>query len=123
MNCYIHRATTALGICRACGKAVCEACARDTGAGLACSDPCAKEIEASQKVVEITRRAYGVGTGRRLPAAAIFFAFMGAVLVVNAGRPLIWGGEVGWMSMLMGGAFLVFAAYIYRRNRAIGLNG
>lgn len=44
MNCFAHQAAPAVGICRACGKGVCAACAADTGAGLACPGACEDRV-------------------------------------------------------------------------------
>lgn len=36
MNCYNHAGTEAIGICKVCGKAICQLCAVDVSGGLTC---------------------------------------------------------------------------------------
>ncbi len=45
MKCYRHREQDAVGVCTACGKALCtQACAHDGAFGLYCDETCAKRL-------------------------------------------------------------------------------
>ncbi len=61
MNCYRHADATAVGFCKFCGKGVCHACARDTRAGLSCSEVCEKHTEEALQMHERALVVYGIG--------------------------------------------------------------
>ena len=44
MKCYNHQEREAVSICRACGKAACQECARETENGIACRQSCARTL-------------------------------------------------------------------------------
>ena len=44
MNCFNHQSKAAIGICRWCGKGICEECFTETAGGLACSAICEKRL-------------------------------------------------------------------------------
>jgi len=61
MNCYTHNDAYAIGICKACAKALCMECAHDTGNGLACKDTCIEEVNAVNEIMERTKMMYSIG--------------------------------------------------------------
>ena len=56
MRCAIHPETEAFGICRACFKGVCPACAVPTGRSVACSTECAAEAARLLRVISVSGR-------------------------------------------------------------------
>ena len=51
MNCFNHRDTTAVGVCKACGKALCSDCLAEVEGGLACKDNCESKVAAGPSYV------------------------------------------------------------------------
>lgn len=51
MKCFHHPSDDAVGLCKACGKGVCRACAVDLGEGLACANSC--EVAARELIMQI----------------------------------------------------------------------
>lgn len=45
MKCFVHQATDAVGVCRACGRGLCAECAVDLPVGLTCAGKCEKVVE------------------------------------------------------------------------------
>jgi hypothetical protein len=56
MNCFNHRTSPALGICKSCGKGVCQGCVEDTGNGLACRDSCEARVRLLTRLVDNNAR-------------------------------------------------------------------
>lgn len=80
MNCYQHHDQAAIGICKACNKAVCPTCAVDTGRGLACCDVCAQEVEDQNQIIDKSKQIYGIGSTSKLPPSGILvYLFFGLV--------------------------------------------
>jgi hypothetical protein len=52
MRCYYHREREAVGLCRACGKGLCDDCQTDLGQGLACKDRCEENVRDLIALVE-----------------------------------------------------------------------
>ncbi len=123
MQCFVHHDAVAVGICKACGRAVCVACARAGEDTLSCSERCASR---SAMIVEMERRGarmYGLsGEKRMLPLGAVIWGLF-AVLFLGS-------GVLSWMKTGKPEAFLlgfgvisvVVAALAYQRNKRLGLN-
>lgn len=50
MKCYKHRNSDAIGICKSCGKALCEECAVDLDFAITCPGDCEERASASHKL-------------------------------------------------------------------------
>lgn len=124
MHCYQHREQDAIGLCKHCSKAVCETCARDTQNGLACSDYCASEVTALFQVTERAKRIYRIGKKTRAPSngATLCYA-MAFLLIANGAYPLLDGGRVSWIEILIGIVILGYAAYLHKVMSASGNTG
>jgi hypothetical protein len=125
MQCFVHHEVAAVGICRTCGKGICPACAREIDRGVVCSDACAQFAIDNQAIVDRAKRVYSIGVKPKIPLGAWFFGTMGVVLLGIAGL-LAWSDPNGWPAAAYPGGFglllLVFAVFVWRRYRAIGLN-
>ena len=49
MNCFQHEDRTAVGVCRACGKALCKDCLVEVEGGIACRDTCEMQVASMPK--------------------------------------------------------------------------
>lgn len=123
MQCYQHQEKISVGLCKACQKAVCPICAKDTGRGLACSDTCASEVGAINEMNDRAKQIYGIGSKSKLPATGILFYFFFALVCLGVGLyPLAYGKSVEWFLVLVGFGFLVFGTMAYVRTRKLRLN-
>ena len=112
MRCYNHSSSDAVGICRACGKGLCTACAVDLGFGLSCRGEHEIRVAASEALVSRATHVQDAA-GRAKYAAPAFFGFSGIVM-----------GSYGLMQhrtemflVLLGGGFLAFGAFLFAINR------
>lgn len=123
MQCYQHQDQSAVGLCKACQKAVCSRCVRDTGRGLACSDACEAEVGAINEIIERSKSIYGIGSTSRLPATGVMLNLFMAVLFIAWGLyPLAKGRMAEWFLVAFGAGFLVFGILSYVRTRKLRLN-
>ena len=123
MECFTHNGKSAVGICKACGKAVCRTCAKDLGFGLACSDTCATEYTELNEMNQRGKRIYGIGKNvkKKLPSGvvmwlmfAVFFGGFGIFQTIKTGRP-------DWFLLIFSAISLIVAFISYRRSKDLGL--
>jgi hypothetical protein len=123
MNCFSHQTIPAIGICKACHKAVCAECVIDTGRGLACSADCEKEINDLNIIMDKSKRIYNVGTSSKLPSIAVLmFLFFGLIFLSVGIYEYIQMGRIDFVSLAMGLGFIVFSVLSYIRYRNLNLN-
>jgi hypothetical protein len=104
MKCYRHRDQDAVGLCKACGRGLCPACAAEVGKGLACRRSCEQEVADMNALIDQNIRSSPIG--HRLLAQS-----RGA------------GMAQAWFLLLAGAAFLA-TALLTRQVRALpGLLG
>lgn len=122
MKCFSH-GTDSVGICKSCQKAVCEACAIDTGRGLACSSECVEEVHAINEIMDKSKQIYGLNNDSKLPPTGILmylffaFAFIGFGIFQS-----ISNGHPDYFLFIMGAGFLVVGGLAWYRNRKLNLN-
>lgn len=81
MNCFRHRDRIAVGVCAACGKALCgEDCAHDGPLGLHCDAACARRL----------RRRGASGDGALSPVWSVLLVVLGVALLVYGYRVSEW---------------------------------
>lgn len=93
MNCFTHQAAPAVGICRACGKGVCAACAADTGAGLACPGACEDRVLLLGRIVDSNAG------------------------MVRAADRQVWSS--GMLGVVMGVLFLALAVWVHKQAHVV----
>ena len=126
MQCFFHRDTAAVGICKTCGKGVCPACAREVDRGLVCSDPCADHASTNLEIVERAKRVYSIGENRpKIPVNSWFLGIFGLICVCFAAFQW-WDNSPLWPVVVVTGSlgllFVAFSVIFWRRYRALGLS-
>lgn len=123
MQCYQHQDRVAVGLCKACQKAVCLSCGQDTGRGLACGEACADEVKAINEIVDRSKQIYSIGSKSKLPATGIFlYAFFALAFMGFGLFPLSQGKSAEWFLVIMGAGFLVIGVMGYVRTRKLRIN-
>lgn len=113
MNCFNHPSVVALGVCKACGKGLCQACIVDLGHGLSCKGEHEATVQTYHDMFKRNIRMLSVAP-RNIILAPAFFAFLGLVFVAwGASSPL---GTMNF-TVLLGGGFIVFAVLSYWQAR------
>ncbi|MBI5643854.1 MAG: hypothetical protein HY954_10320 [Deltaproteobacteria bacterium] len=123
MNCYQHRDSPAVGICKNCNKGLCHECAEDAGNGLACKGLCVDEVRQINTVIERNKRIYGIGTKSVLPPTALLiYFFFAAFFAIWSGFLWYRHGELAFFPAGMALGFGVIGLIAYFRNRKIGIS-
>jgi hypothetical protein len=112
VRCFNHSTSEAVGICRACGKGLCTACAVDLGFGLSCRGNHEQRVAANEELLTKSTQLQDTA-GRAKYAAPAFFGFMGAVMSVYG----LMYSKVDMFLVLLGGGFLVFGGFLFVMQR------
>ena len=115
MHCFNHPAASAVGLCKCCSKGLCPDCAADLGHGLACKDKHEPQVEALNMIIEKNTKLY-TDAPKNVLIAPIFYLFMGLVFCIFGAQTR--DGFTS-LSFVMGLGFVVFAAVVFIRNRAV----
>jgi hypothetical protein len=122
MECFAHPDTHSVGICKTCGKAVCRACAVDTGFALACSQACAKEASDVHEMNQRGKKIYGIGVApRKLPSAVLVWLVFATLFSGFGVLTSFRNHQPEWFTLLFGGAFFYIAWLAYRRAKDVGI--
>ena len=125
MNCYKHNESSAIGICKACNKAVCTSCAIDTGNGLACSEICETEVAEINKIIEISKNMYGVGRNAKknlIPTSVMVHIFFTIIFLGWSLSDYILYSKINAYLIVMGVGFLLLGIITYRRTKQMSIN-
>ena len=123
MKCFNHQTEDAVGICKACNKAVCNQCAIDTGYGLACCTECASEAADQDAIIKKNKLLLGIGANKKvLPTGLIMFFFFGVVFTGFGLYLNLIKGRTDFFTIIMGLGFLAIGGLGWYRNRKINLS-
>ena len=109
MRCFVHRDKDAVGICRACGKGLCEDCAADLGHGLACKASCVERVELLNALNRRSATIYS-SQKRYKYVMPLFFVAFGLILFLYCG---VYYGQIISINSLTGLLMLAFGAFLY----------
>lgn len=87
MNCFNHRDKPAIGLCKACGKAVCGDCLAELPNGIACKGSCENRVNLINRIIDRNSK-----------------------IMMAARRQVRYSGL---FNMLLGIGFLIFAVWAY----------
>jgi hypothetical protein len=107
MNCFNHRDSVAIGLCKNCAKGVCAACVVEATNGIACSEPCRKEVSRVAALIKSAKVASTMnhkGAGYFMP---IFLLALGCAFAVH-GLYFSRTGQPNGFGVIMGSLFAVF---------------
>ncbi len=107
MNCYNHRQTAAIGLCKSCGKALCPDCIEEVPDGLACKASCVERVKLLNRIVDNNQRILAV-TNVHIRSNTVFLIIMGSLFGLFGLVPFwITGKPFSLFFTLMGALFLV----------------
>jgi hypothetical protein len=90
MNCFNHRDTPAIGLCKSCAKAICGDCVSERTNGLACKGSCETRVDMINRILDSNPQA------------------------MRAVRSQV--KTSGVISLVVGIGFLIFAVWAYRER-------
>jgi hypothetical protein len=123
MKCYTHRSADAVGTCKACCKGVCEACAFDSGNGLACKENCVEEVQAVNEMLSRGKQLYSIGTrGTKVSSAAIPFFVLGTLFGGWGIFTTLTSRTLDLLPILAGFAMVAVGTIVHIRYKRLKLN-
>jgi hypothetical protein len=123
MNCFEHKENIAMGICKACNKAVCGICVIDTGNGLACSAQCETEVVHMNQIIAKSKQIYNIGTNQStIPSGLLVYIFFTILFLGWGAFEYITKSRVNEFILIMGLGFGVMGIIMYRRLKKLNLN-
>jgi hypothetical protein len=123
MKCFSHNENDAVGICKACNKAVCSQCAIDTGSGIACCSECEQEVLDINKIVSRSKQIYNIGTkGNAVPSGILVYIFFTVLFLGWGAFEYFFKSRVNEFIIVMGIGFGVMGIIMYRRIKKMDLN-
>ena len=116
MNCYEHRDRVAIGVCKSCGKGLCEECVEEVQNGLACKDKCVEEVIMQNKDMKHNRQLMIVQ--KSMSKVAIWILVSGGLVVFITGIiALIMNNSEGWIGIVTGGMMFLLVVVVWRQFR------
>lgn len=123
MNCFQHNENTAVGICKACNKAVCGSCAIDSGSGLACCAECETEVMHMNQIVAKSKQIYNIGTNQNtIPSGLLVYVFFSVIFLGWWLYEFIAKSRMNEFILIMGLGFGLLTIVMYRRLKKLNLN-
>lgn len=122
MECFTHSNSHAIGVCKACGKAVFRACMIDAGFAITCSEACAKEAADVHEMNQRGKKIYGIGLDRkRLPSGVVMWLLFGTLFSGFGVFTSLRTNQPEWFLLLFGVALFFIAWFAYRRAKDVGI--
>ena len=121
MHCYQHPLVPAVGICKACSKALCPECAADLGNGLSCHGVCEKNVNELHQIHERCVKIYGIGAHQsKVPSTNVILWSLFSLTMWAITALTYFGSGVLDIQFLVGSVVftvaLVLAIYSARRT-------
>ena len=117
MKCFNHSANDAVGVCKCCGKGLCQSCLVPGAQALVCVGPCEQYV--SKLFVQLAKTE--VDQSRDLTtirSAVKNLSFIGVFFIVTGVSYCAWAQSIDmldtWLS-IMCGAFVVMGLSFFRR--------
>lgn len=124
MNCFQHRESLGIGVCKSCGKAVCPDCVIEFPKGLACSIECEKDAKELIEMNERAKKIYGIGEHKtnKLASGVWVWLLLSAVMWVVAGVGFFSSSKPDYVTAMMAIVFTIITIIVYRGSKRTGIN-
>lgn len=84
MQCFNHHNEAAIGICKSCGKGICNKCCTELLNGLACKNSCEKRVNSLNEMIDNQVKILST-SNRNIKNLAYLFIIIGLLLGVGFG--------------------------------------
>jgi hypothetical protein len=124
MQCFEHKGTDAVGICKSCNKAVCMECTISFPKGIACSPECEQDAKEIIEMNERGKQIYGIGKYKtnKLASGVMVWLLLSAVMVSVAIYFYIAKGKIDPAICGMSVVFIAITVIVYRAAKRTGIN-
>ena len=107
MNCFFHPDRPALGLCKSCGRGLCQDCLAEVPDGLACKNRCKERVQFINRITDSNRQVLAA-TNVHVRTATVFTLAFGVLFCLFGFLPYFVFGEKGALILgAMGVVFLV----------------
>ncbi len=124
MICFKHNNNPSFGLCKSCGKAVCQDCVIEFPKGLACSKECEKDAKELVEMNERGKKIYGIGEYKtnNLSSGVWVWLLLSTVMWVVAGASFVLKNSPDYGTAAMAAVFSIITVIVYRSSKRTGLN-
>lgn len=124
MICFQHNDNQSIGICKSCGKGICQHCAIEFPRGLACSEECAIDAKELVEMNERGKKIYGIGKFKtnRIASGVLVWLLLSSVMWIVVGVNFFVSNKLDYGNAAMAAVFSIITIIVYRSSRRIGLN-
>ena len=124
MQCFEHKGTDAVGICKSCNKAICMECTISFPKGIACSAECEQDAKEIIEMNERGKRIYGIGQYKtnKLASGVMVWLLLSAVMTSIAIYFYVSKGRVEPVMSAMSAVFIAITVIVYRAAKRTGIN-
>jgi len=130
MNCFNHPKSSAVGICKSCGKGICTKCSQEVTCGIVCPQKeCETNLNEMRDLTERSKKIYSIGNNnpqKKVQLLSLFFIFMGLIFCSPVAIDLYTGSDFSvqnhLFSLLMGFGFMIFGVFFEIQRRNLKLN-
>lgn len=124
MICFQHNDKPGIGLCKSCGKAVCQTCVIEIPKGLACSEECEKDAKELIEMNERGKQLYGIGDYKtsKLSSGVWVWLLLSVVMWGVAGMRYITQNNLDYGTAAMAAVFSIITVIVYRASKRTGLN-
>jgi hypothetical protein len=115
MNCFNHTDLSSIGVCQACGKALCSECSSQRSNGIACKITCENRFDVVNPAIN------SVGHNRRPTSRQVKWSrvvvTMYSLVIVLGFVPMLFAESMTYGFCFLGLCLAVVSVIIYRRKR------
>lgn len=120
MNCYYHTSNPAVGLCKACGRGICNECATDIENGLACTGKCEARAKLINELTDWSEAVRNKGfstTSKAFRDNALGMGAQGAIFAVIGAIGLRLH-PAAFILIALGLIYIFWGLMSYRRSKA-----
>jgi len=124
MICFSHQDKQGVGVCKSCGKAVCQDCVIEFSKGLACSAACEKDAKELVEMNERGKKIYGIGDYQTRGLASgvwVWLLLTGVMWGIS-----VWSyfnsNKFNYGAIVIAVVFSIITFIVYRSSKRTGLN-
>ncbi len=124
MICFQHKDNQSVGLCKSCGKGVCEDCVIEFSKGIACSQECEKDAKELIEMNERGKRIYGIGDYKtnKIASGVLVWLLLSVAMWATVLIRFFSYNNIDYGTVMMATVFSIVTVIVYRSSKRSGLN-
>jgi len=114
MNCFNHTDISSIGLCQACGKALCSECASQLSNGIACKIACENRFNVVNPAIDSPAHATKP-TSRQVRWSRVIVTMYSLVILVGF-VPMLFAASMIYGFCFLGLCLAIVSVIVYRRK-------